>query len=103
MTVDLTLISAFVVGSIAVGRLTRLAVDDDFPPVVWLREWYITHVPESWADLAVCAFCISFWIALANTAWAFVSDLHWTWWAFNVTFAGAYLAAVINVRDIPAD
>lgn len=102
MTITLDIIAAFIVGSLAVGRLARLVVDDDFPPVMWLRGWYIRTVPEHWAELVACAFCIAFWFALADTLWAFVSDLHWTWWFFNLTFAGAYLGAIINKRDVPA-
>lgn len=101
MTVDLTLIAAFVVGSLAIGRVTRLVVDDDFPPVMWLRGWYIRTAPEAWAELVGCAFCISFWIALANTTWAYLSDLHWTWWFANLTFASAYVGAMVNRRDVP--
>jgi hypothetical protein len=102
VTIDLTSIVAFLIGSLAVGRLARLVVDDDFPPVVWLRGWWIRSVPESWGELVACAFCVAFWFALADVFWAFISELHWTWWFFNATFASAYLGAIINKRDLPA-
>lgn len=94
---------AFLVGTVAVARATRLVVDDDFPPVVWLREWYVRHTPERWGLLVECPFCVSMYFAIADTAWAFVSDLHWTWWFLNLLLAGAYLAAMICVRDLPED
>lgn len=94
---------AFIVGTLAVARVTRLVVDDDFPPVVWLRERYAGWAGERWGTLVECPFCLGFWIALADTAWAFGAELHWTWWAVNITFASAYVAAMITVRDIPKD
>ena len=51
MQVEIETIAAFLVGVIATGRLTRLVVDDDWPPVVWLREKYILAVPEKWGEL----------------------------------------------------
>ncbi len=98
---------AFIVGTVTVGRVTRLVVDDDFPPVVWLRGWWIRNAPEKWADLAVCAFCISFWIAAVNGGLAWLSyngdgKLDWWWWVPNLIFASAYIGAMINRRDIPA-
>lgn len=107
MNMDIEVIVAMVVGTLAVGRGTRLFVDDDFPPVKWFREkwviWWVDRGQESWAELVVCPFCVSIYLAFANVFWAFVSELHWTWWFLNLLLAGAYVAAMINVRDIPPE
>ena len=94
---------AFLVGVVATARIGRLVVDDDFPPMVWLREKYILAVPESWGMLVECPFCITVYIATVNLTWAWVSDLHWTWWFGNLLAAGCYLAAMIVVRDVPPE
>ena len=52
--ISTTLVIAFIVGVIATSRFTRLVVDDDWPPIVWLREKYIMSVPGNWAELAMC-------------------------------------------------
>lgn len=103
MIMNWGVVFAFLVGAVATGRAVRLFVDDDMPMFVWFREWWITHVPEKWQELVTCPFCMGIWLATANTAWAFISDLHWTWWFLNLMLAGAYLAAMINVRDVPSD
>lgn len=99
------LTAAFVLGTLAVYRLTRLWIYDDFPPVRAIRLGWINAVgPASdWAMLATCPWCCSPWIALADLAWALGSGLHWTWWAFNAWMAAAGLAAMIYLRDTPPD
>ena len=99
--ISLTLIIAFLVGVVATGRLTRFAVDDDMPILVWLREKYILAVPEKWAELVMCGFCVSVWFALPNVLLAWATDLSWVWWLPNLWLAGAYLAAILHARDIP--
>lgn len=103
MQVDLTLIAAFVVGVIATARLTRLVVDDDWPPIKWLREKYVMNVSYDWSLLVECPFCVSPYFALPNLLVAWWSDLAWFWWIPNLWLAGAYLAAILNVRDVPVD
>lgn len=101
--VEIDFVLAFLLGVVATGRITRLFVDDDFPPVVWLREKYILAVPEKWGLLVECPFCVSVYVAAANLTWAWVSELHWTWWFGNILAAGCYLAAVLNTRDVPPE
>lgn len=103
MQVEIETIVAFLVGVIATGRLTRLVVDDDWPPVVWLREKYILAVPEKWGELVTCSFCVSVWFALPNLLLAWATDLSWVWWVPNLWFASAYLGAILNARDVPSD
>ena len=108
MTVDLTLIVAFLIGSLAVGRLARLVVDDDWPPVVWARGKYVAKVPEPWMELVACSFCVAPWFALVNlgAGWLSINGdglLDWWWWLPNIWLAMAYVGAMITARDIPAD
>jgi hypothetical protein len=100
----ITLTIAFLVGVIAVARFTRLVVHDDWPPMVWLRQKYRHAVNYgSWEALVTCPFCFAPWPALADLAWGWGSDLHWSWWAANLWFAGAYLASMLVVRDEPPE
>lgn len=104
MNVDVTTIAAFVIGVIATARFTRLVVDDDFPPVAWIRDRFIVATGEGkWSDLVQCPFCFATWPGLINLIAAWASDLAWWWWIPNLWFAGIYLAAMIAVRDLPDD
>jgi len=121
-TIELVL--AFVIGVIAVARATRLVVDDDWPPMVRLRDWYAgalvkvfkadgtndkqARKVDAWYQLVECPFCMSTWFGLANLGLAALSynddqQLDWWWWLPNLWFAGIYLAAMLNVRDIPPE
>jgi len=99
MTIDL--LAAVVVGIAGTARLTRLWVDDTWPPVAWLRRHYLRLAPSDWEDLATCAFCAAPWAAALTLGWAITSDLHWTWWLFHGWLGGAYVASMIVVRDTP--
>jgi hypothetical protein len=101
MTPDWLVLAAAAVGVLGTARATRLVVDDTWPPVLWLRSWYLSRAPEPWHDLVQCAFCLAPWVALPNLAWAVLSDLHWSWWLANGWFAAAYAASMVVVRDTP--
>ena len=96
--------AAFVIGVGAVGRLTRLFVDDDWPPIAWWRDrWDGWTGSNGWNPLFHCAFCLAPWIGLGWVAWAWLSDLHWSWWLASVWLAGSYAAAMLVARDIPSE
>lgn len=98
------LLAAVVVGTLGVARLTRLVVDDDWPVILWFRRmWDRMWKQSPWVALIECPFCVSPYIAAASIAWAVLSDLHWSWWLFHGWLAVAYLAAMLNVRDIPPE
>lgn len=99
----LEIVLAAIVGVVGVARLTRLVVDDDFPPVVWLRTLYLSHTSASWGVLVSCPFCVAPYFGALALAWAEVSHLHWTWWVFWGWLAGSYVASMIVVRDTPPE
>lgn len=94
-------VAAFFLGTVATARFVRLWTQDNFPPVAWVRTRVIAKIgPESpWSDIAECPWCSAFWFVLVNTAYAFFSDLHWSWWWLNAIMASTYLAAWIVVHD----
>lgn len=96
------LLVAVVVGIGGTARLTRLIVDDTYPPAAALRSgWRRLTNDGPWAELVDCAFCASPYIAAGNLAWATLSDLHWSWWLLNGWLTVAYAASIIVVRDTP--
>ena len=102
MTDDpLVIAAAVLVGILSAARLTRLIVDDEWPPVLWAKAQYQGRVPEQWSKLVSCAACAAPWAVLPVLAWALVSELHWTWWVFNGWLAGSYVATMIVWRDYP--
>ena len=102
MTVSVETITALIIGIIATARFTRLFIDDEFPPVMWIKEKFVMAVPLKWGMLVDCGFCFATWPGLINLVWAWQSDLHWTWWFANLWFAGIYLAAMLHARDVPS-
>lgn len=92
---------ALVVGVLGSARLTKLVVEDSWPPIAWLRAQYLARAPENWSDLVLCAGCFAPYVVAPNLAWAILSDLHWSWWLFNGWLAAAYAAAMIVWRDMP--
>jgi hypothetical protein len=98
------LLLAVVVGVVGTARLTRLVVDDTWPPVAALRDWWDRRTNTSgWNDLLHCPWCVSMWFAPPCLAWAWLTDLHWSWWVFYGWLAGAYAAGAIVVRDEPPE
>lgn len=89
---------------LATYRLTRLVVEDDFPPIRWLRELVVgadghRHAGtryEWFGELVSCHWCASGWVALGATGVAtLVEDAQLATWAllWTATWAvGAVLA-----------
>lgn len=91
---------AAVVGIVSSARLTRLVTQDSFPPAAWLRiKWDEKTDGTSWNVLFHCHWCMSFWTTLPIGLWAYLSNLHISWWIFNAILAGSYLAAMVVERD----
>lgn len=64
----------------AVYRVTRLAIDDVFPPAKWLREKIrLAKWVPGWAwDLYTCYWCLSFYVACVCVGVAYVWS-EWVW------------------------
>lgn len=93
-------ILAFIVGSLSAGRLTRLLVQDSFPPAVWLRtKWLDKFDDTQWGVLFECHWCMSFWMTLPIGLWGWLSNLHASWWVVNGILAATYVSAIIVERD----
>lgn len=75
--------------ALATYRLTRLVVEDDFPPVLWVRHrlaggwsgpdedvpvYRARWVPQWLADLVSCPWCASGWVALGVTGGVWAVD-----------------------------
>jgi hypothetical protein len=91
---------AFIVGILSAGRLTRLVVHDSFPPSVKFRMWWDDKTDGSlWNPLFNCHWCLSFWITLPIGLWAWLSNLHTSWWVFNAIMAASYVVPMVIERD----
>jgi len=63
-------VAATIIGA---ARLTRIAVYDKFPPAQWVRDKYLDATDGSgWALLALCGYCMSFWVTALVVAWGWV-------------------------------
>ncbi|ALY10551.1 hypothetical protein FDH86_gp016 [Arthrobacter phage Tank] len=93
-------IIAFIVGSLSAGRITRLLTQDSFPPIAWLRiKWDDKTDGSSWNILFHCHWCMSMWVTIPIGLWAWLSNLHPSWWVFNAIMAASYVAPMIVERD----
>jgi hypothetical protein len=106
---------AFLVGSLAVARATRLVTSDAYPPAVWLRMKWVNATgarsrTQDWAPLLECPFCFAPYAAAVDLAWCLWSGATgdpapWSWggwwWIVNAWAAVSYTAAMIVVRDEP--
>lgn len=112
----LTLVLAFVLAVLAVGRASRLATHDHWPPMLWLRLrwiefWGVRYDGRhgAWAMLLTCPFCFAPYAAAVDLAWVLAAGLEWgpfwssSWWVVNAWAALAYLAAIVVVYDEPAE
>jgi hypothetical protein len=61
------------------------------------------RVPEKWGVLVECPWCVAPYVTVINLAWAWSTDLHWTWWFGNVWAAVSWIAAYLCLRDIPPE
>ena len=104
------LVLALITGILALTRAVRLVVDDEYPPMVKIREWYCKHTSEQWNPLIECPWCAAPYLAVPAVAGfallvAFPSwtALLWAWWIVNGWAAASWLASFLNVRDTPPD
>lgn len=98
------LVVAAVVAVLAVGRATRLVTSDSYPPAEWARaKWINLTRAGVWSELATCPFCAAPYIAAGSLTWAWLSDLHWSWWALHLWLALSYAASMVVVRDEPPE
>lgn len=91
---------AVLIAVVSVARTARLLVFDVFPPVFWVRSHVLAWLGDSkWSKLVECPFCLAPYLAAGEMAWAYYSDLHWTWWVANGWWALSYVAAIVVSYD----
>lgn len=97
-------IALAVIAVMSSARITRLLTFDKFPPILAVRRWYVTAMDHSeatrpWQLLALCGYCMGFWVALGVLAWGYLTDWQTAWWLVNGLFALAYAAAIVMAHD----
>ena len=110
MSTEFYWVAVILVTIVSAARLTRLATVDKFPPVKAVRNWYEDKTDGSdWQWLTLCGYCFSFWAVLFVMIWGDLAGVYSSaqdtslsaqaWWAFNLAFAIAYLAAMVMAYD----
>lgn len=100
MSMEFYWIAVAVVTIISASRITRLLTFDAFPPIRWAREKFEDKFDGTgWEIIAFCPWCMSPWVTAALVGWGYGTDWDLYWWLFNGAIAGAYLAAMLMVRD----
>ena len=113
MSVEFYWVAVVAATIIGAARLTRIAVYDKFPPAQWVRDKYLDATDGSgWALLALCGYCMSFWVTALVVGWGWLSDVYGppgeapqdalrflVWWVVIGTLAMSYLAAAFVAND----
>lgn len=94
-----TLLAALFIAVVSTGRMARLLAHDHMPLIADFRDWWVTHTSPRWALLMTCHYCIAVYLGFANAIWGYWSDLHVTWWLFNISLFLAYLGAMVVTHD----
>lgn len=97
-------VAVAVVTIMSVARITRLLTYDQFPPISYFRDKISdagdnTERGRKWALLAICGYCMGFWVALGVVAWGYLADFDTAWWLVNSVFGAAYLGAIVMKHD----
>lgn len=82
---------------LAVGltaRVTRLIIDDTFPPVLAARNFILLRIPDEGSvyGLLTCHWCLSFWVGLG----VFMSAHNWSTTTVWQIIAGTMTASHIT-------
>jgi Protein of unknown function (DUF1360) len=82
-------------------RATHLIVEDDFPPIRWVRRRLVAGGPEWLGDLVSCTWCTSVWVAAAVTVAAdLYGSLPRPWFVFGFVAASVpLLEAVVSCLE----
>lgn len=101
---------AIIVGVLAVTRVTRLIVDDTYPPTEWFKARMMRRLPERWHQIFECPWCCAPYVALPAVAWFALlvrfpdwTWMVWWWWIANGWAAVSWVAAYLTLRDEPPD
>ena len=97
-----TLILYVIVGVIASGRITRLIVNDDYPPIVKFRIWWDNHVTGLWNKLMHCPWCLGPWVTLVVGFLAWLTDYYGVqigWWIVFGWLAASYATSWVVYHD----
>lgn len=88
-----------VVYVLAAHRLTRLITHDSLPPVARFRQYVLDRWGNNpWSELAVCPWCMGFWVAVGTTVIVSTpADMAYRWIA--VPLAMSTLIGVIASRE----
>lgn len=93
------ILSAVVVGVLATARLTRLIINDSWPPVLWIRvQWDRITDHGPWYDLVDCPWCLAPWLVAPNLALAVITDLHPAWWIINGWLAASLVTSWVAIK-----
>jgi len=121
MSIEFYVVVTAIIATLATARVTRLLVGDKFPPLMKVRDKFMDWTEKrkgtrDYGLLAICAYCMAFWVALGNLIWAYfagvLSDVpalyqdsvssDWSvsiWFFVNAAFALAYSSAMTVSRD----
>lgn len=95
---------ALIVGLLSISRLVRLMINDKWPPVLAIRDRWLTWTAQTerrsgWEPLLSCGWCFAPWVTLIVGGWAVISHLHWAWWLVNGWLAVSYVASWLWFHD----
>jgi hypothetical protein len=91
-------LTAFLLTVGASARMTRLIVQDAYPPVAWMRQWWYAHIPARWAMLVTCAHCAAPWVTLVVGGVGYGLGFPTAWWLATAWLTASWLAGMLLER-----
>jgi len=89
-----------IIAVVASARLTRLIVEDEYPPSVWIRiQWDRLTRDGPWSKLAHCGWCASPYVAALVLGLGYFLDWPTWWYVVTAWLAASYAAGWINFHD----
>lgn len=101
MTYGQLIVAAAILVPLTVYRLTRIMVEDSWPPTEALRNWLErrTGRDSGWTTLATCPWCFSMWVSAVVVAsidrWFLPLPLPVCWWLASSCIA-AWIAQKVD-------
>jgi hypothetical protein len=88
---------AFLLTVGASARLTRLIVQDAYPPVLVVRQWWEQYTGR-WRMLVACVHCAAPWVTLVVGGVGYGLGFPTAWWLATAWLTASWLAAMLLER-----
>ena len=88
-----------VIAIVGTARITRFISEDTFPPMLWMRNLWVSRMPVGWNELPLCAYCVGIYASAFTLVTALLLNFNVIWVVGFTWLALAYLASILVAFD----